>query len=180
MTFSVDYSENDNIFIVDYLTEYPSIDQIPVGYSLQVLSNGSIGWAPTTGVGDMVGENNLEEITDPAIARQNLGIDIPSAQLDFSFGDVTTQTIFSATSGQRITKVELIIDVAFDVASTLSVGDGANIRRLMDTGQNYPTIAGGYVTQPFHRYATNTDVTLTINAGMGATQGSGTVIIYFE
>jgi hypothetical protein len=100
--------------------------------------------------------------------------------INFSYGDVTTQTIYQALAGQRITKVEVAFDVAFNVASTLSVGDSGNTQRLMSTGQNNPLIGGAWGSHPFHLYASNTNILLTLNAGIGATQGSGSVIIYYE
>ena len=101
-------------------------------------------------------------------------------KLNFSFGDVTTQSIYQAIAGQRITKVELGFDVAFNAASSLSVDDGTNTQRLMDTGQNYPLRGGIYGSTPFYKYVANTNILLTINAGVGCTQGSGAVIIYYE
>lgn len=100
--------------------------------------------------------------------------------LAFSFGDVTTQTIYQAQAGERITRVDVTFDIAFNVASTLSVGDGTNTQRLMDTGQNYPLIQGVYSSHPSYKYLSNTDILLTLNAGMGAAQGSGVVIVYYE
>jgi len=110
----------------------------------------------------------------------NSGGDSKQKSLPFSYGDVTTQTIYAAISGQRITKIELGFDTAFNVASSLKVGDGANIQRLMDTGQNNPLRGGIYGTTPFYKYSVNSNILLTINAGAGCTQGSGTVIIYYE
>ena len=101
-------------------------------------------------------------------------------KLNFSYGDVTTQIIYQAIAGQRVTNIKLGFDVAFNVASALSVGDGTNTQRLMDTGQNYPLRGGIYGTTPFYKYAANTNILLTVNAGVGCTQGSGTVIIYYE
>ena len=101
-------------------------------------------------------------------------------RLDFSFGDVTTQTIYQAIAGQRITRVDVAFDIAFNVASTLSIGDGTNTQRLMDTGQNNPLIGGAWSSHPFHKYASNTNILLTLNTGIGATQGSGAVIVYYE
>lgn len=100
--------------------------------------------------------------------------------LPFSYGDVTTQTVFRAIAGQRITRIEMGFDTPFNVASSLKVGDGANIQRLMDTGQNNPLLGGIYGTTPFYKYTENTDILLTINAGIGCSQGSGTVIVYYE
>ena len=108
------------------------------------------------------------------------GGDSKQKSLPFSYGDVTTQIIYTAIAGQRITKVELGFDIAFNVASSLKVGDGANIQRLMDTGQNNPLRGGIYGTTPFYKYLANTPILLTISAGIGCTQGSGTVIIYYE
>ena len=100
--------------------------------------------------------------------------------INFSYGDVTTQTIYQALAGQRITRVEVAFDVAFNVASTLSVGDSGDTQRLMGTGQNNPLLGGDWGSHPFHLYASNTNILLTLNAGMGATQGSGSVIVYYE
>ena len=110
----------------------------------------------------------------------NSGVSAKQASLPFSYGDVTTQTIYQAIAGQRITRVEIKFDIAFDVASSLKVGDGANIQRLMDTGQNNPLLADVYSTHPFYKYASNTNILLTLVAGIGCTQGSGVVIIYYE
>lgn len=120
---------------------------------------------------------NITVVLQPAASGSGYS---KQAKLNFSYGDVTTQVIYSAIAGQRITRVELGFDIAFNVASSLKVGDGANIQRLMDTGQNNPLAAHIYSTCPFYKYTENTDIILTINAGIGATQGAGTVIIYFE
>lgn len=102
------------------------------------------------------------------------------ASLDFSYGDVTTQTIYQAIAGQRVTCVELGFDVAFNVDSVVSVGDENDTQRLLGTGQNNPLVTGIYSSHPFYKYDVNTDIILTIQAGIGVAQGNGTVIIYFE
>jgi hypothetical protein len=50
----------------------------------------------------------------------------------------------------------------------------------MATGQNNPLSTDVYATTPFYKYASNTNILLTLNTGMGATQGSGVVIVYYE
>ncbi|NBV95429.1 MAG: hypothetical protein EBR90_01375, partial [Actinobacteria bacterium] len=99
----------------------------------------------------------------------NSGVSAKQASLPFSYSDVTTQTIYQAIAGQRITRVEIKFDTAFNVASSLKVGDGANIQRLMDTGQNNPLLADVYSTHPFYKYASNTNILLTLVAGIGCT-----------
>lgn len=101
-------------------------------------------------------------------------------KLNFSYGDVTTQVIYRAIAGQRITRVEICFDIAFNIASSLKVGDGSNIQRLMDTGQNDPLRGGIYGVTPFYKYMSDTDILLTINAGVGCSQGQGIVIVYYE
>lgn len=110
----------------------------------------------------------------------NSGVTSKQESINFSYGDVTTQTIYQAIAGQRITRVEVVFDTAFNVTSTLSVGDSGDTQRLMDTGQNNPLIGGAWSSHPFHLYASNTNILLTLNAGSGATQGSGSVIVYYE
>ena len=119
-------------------------------------------------------------IKSAPIQINNTGVSAKQKSINFSYGDVTTQTIYQAIAGQRITRVEVAFDVAFNVASTLSIGDSGNTQRLMDTGQNNPLSTDVYATTPFYKYASNTDILLTLNTGMGATQGSGVVIVYYE
>jgi len=114
------------------------------------------------------------------IQINNTGVSSKQAALPFSYGDVTTQTIYAAIAGQRITRVEVAFDVAFDIASTISIGDSGNTQRLMATAQNNPLSTDVYSSHPFHVYASNTNILLTLNTGIGATQGSGVVIVYYE
>lgn len=110
----------------------------------------------------------------------NNSVSAKQKSLPFSYGDVTTQTIYAAIAGERITKVEIGFDVAFNVASTLSIGDSGNTQRLMTIGQNNPLSTDIYATTPFYKYVANTNILLTLVAGVGCTQGSGTVILYYE
>jgi hypothetical protein len=119
-------------------------------------------------------------IKSAPIQINNTGVSAKQKSINFSYGDVTTQTIYALTAGQRITQVEIVFDVAFNVVSTISVGDSGNTQRLMTTGQNNPLSTDVYATTPFYKYASNTDILLTLNTGMGATQGSGVVIVYYE
>ena len=119
-------------------------------------------------------------IKSAPIQINNTGVSAKQKSINFSYGDVTTQTIYALTAGQRITQVEIVFDVAFNVVSTISVGDSGNTQRLMTTGQNNPLSTDVYATTPFYKYASNTDILLTLNTGIGATQGSGVVIVYYE
>jgi hypothetical protein len=119
-------------------------------------------------------------IKSAPIQINNTGVSAKQKSINFSYGDVTTQTIYALTAGQRITQVEIVFDVAFNVVSTISVGDSGNTQRLMTTGQNNPLSTDVYATTPFYKYASNTNILLTLNTGMGATQGSGVVIVYYE
>ena len=150
------------------------------------LNSNSTNVIKSDGKNNVIVREKIVEVVElnRAIVQFNVvnsgGGDSKQKSLPFSYGDVTTQTIYTAIAGQRITKIELGFDTAFNVASSLKVGDGANIQRLMDTGQNNPLRGGIYGTTPFYKYAANTNILLTINAGIGCTQGSGTVIIYYE
>jgi hypothetical protein len=119
-------------------------------------------------------------IKSAPIQINNTGVSAKQKSINFSYSDVTTQTIYALTAGQRITQVEIGFDVAFNVVSTISVGDSGNTQRLMTTGQNNPLSTDVYATTPFYKYASNTNILLTLNTGMGATQGSGVVIVYYE
>lgn len=76
--------------------------------------------------------------------------------------------------------VRLVLDEAFNaIASTLSIGDIGNTSRLMGVMQNNLAIADTYETHPLHEYVIATQVNLYLNLGVGNTQGSGTIILYF-
>lgn len=126
----------------------------------------------------------IERNNQPTLIVQTAPVQINNLakqkSLPFSYGDVITQTIYQAQAGQRITRVEIGFDVAFNVPSTLSIGDSGNIQRLMSAGQNNPLSTDIYATTPFYKYVANTNILLTLVAGIGCTQGSGIVIVYYE
>lgn len=81
----------------------------------------------------------------------------------------------------RIVHVRLVLDVPFNGSgSTLTIGDSGNNSRLMSVGQSDLSVAGTYETHPLYDYAIATTVNLYLNLGVGNSQGSGVVILYFS
>jgi hypothetical protein len=101
--------------------------------------------------------------------------------IPFAYNNVVTQTIYALVAPRRVTKVLIAIDTPFNGApSTLQVGDAGNVARLMTSAQNMPAIGDSWLSYPNYLYSVDTNILLTIAAGLGCTQGSGVVTLYFK
>jgi hypothetical protein len=103
-----------------------------------------------------------------------------AVSLNFSWGDATPALIATIPAGKTVFKVEVILLVAFDVASTLTVGDAGNVQRLVDITDSDLTQTGGYQVNPNFLYNSLTDVNLYLTPGVGNTQGSGLILLYIQ
>jgi hypothetical protein len=98
----------------------------------------------------------------------------------FSWGDAQPQTLFVASDGGFIAKVEVIITTPFDAQSTLSVGYSADHERLMFTDENDPSVAGTYQSNPNYRVSGSTAILFYKTLIGNVSAGSGLILIYFE
>ena len=99
------------------------------------------------------------------------------AKYPFSYGDATPKLITSI-GGAHITTAQIFIATTFNgVGAALQLGDAGDLDRLITTQQVDPTRLGEFETNPWHFYASNTQILLTINPGSGASQGSGYVYL---
>jgi hypothetical protein len=98
----------------------------------------------------------------------------------FAWGDATPATIFTVPAGKKVLKVEVVLDVAFDVAAVLTIGDAANRSRLLGVDDIDTQGIGTYQTNPGYKYISQSPVNLYITPGGGTTTGSGLILIYIE
>ncbi len=102
-------------------------------------------------------------------------------EFQFSYGDATPAVVTTALSGKLVYKIEIYLEVAFDgVGAALKVGDAGQADRLVAANENDPTQAVAYECYPNTVYEVDTQITLSITPGSGATQGSGVLVVYVQ
>ena len=105
----------------------------------------------------------------------------PRIEVPFSFGDATPADLFMAIAGKLIERITLFIDTAFDGESpTLTIGDQDNPALLMNSFENNPSEEAAYQVTPNLYYEMDTQVLLFISPGLGASQGSGLVVVEMQ
>jgi hypothetical protein len=98
----------------------------------------------------------------------------------FSWGDATPALIANVPAGKVVFKVEVVLLAAFNVASTVTVGDAGNTSRLFSTADIDLSSAATYQSNPNHLYGSLTAVNLYVSPGVGNSQGNGIVLLYVE
>lgn len=121
----------------------------------------------------------------PTGAQGPIGLTGPSGgattEVNFAYGDASPTMLATAVAGKLVYGVGLHIKVPFDgIGATLTVGDAGQADRLMAAGENDVTQVGSNATAPAYVYGVNTAITLSIAPGAGASQGSGTVVLYIQ
>lgn len=97
----------------------------------------------------------------------------------FSWGDAP-QLITTVPAGGTVFKVELVLLTAFNVPSSLAVGDSLDAGRLFNVPNLDLTQAGTYETNPNFTCDTQTEAALHITLGIGVQAGSGIILIYIQ
>lgn len=102
----------------------------------------------------------------------------PRIEVPFSYGDATPAQLFTTSAGKLIERITIFIETAFDGASpSLTIGDEDNPALLMGSFENDPTEEAAYQVTPNLYYETDTQILLFISPGLGASQGSGLVVV---
>jgi hypothetical protein len=113
--------------------------------------------------------------------RGRPGADGTGIEVAFAYGDASPAAVTLAEGGRIIYRVELHIAVPFDGAgAALAVGDASDPDRLMTVTENDPALIGSSQTYPAFIYGADTNVTLTITPGAGASQGAGFLKLYIQ
>jgi len=102
----------------------------------------------------------------------------PRIEVPFSFGDATPLVLLTVSAGKLIERVTVFIETAFDgLNPLLTIGDADDPAVLMTAVENDPAEEAAYQTTPNLSYQTNTQILLFITPGLGASEGSGLVVI---
>lgn len=98
----------------------------------------------------------------------------------FAWGDATPAKIIDVPAGKMVFKIEVILSVPFDVASTLTIGDSLDNARLFGADDIDLTVAGTYQTNPGFTYTGITAINVYLALGGGVSTGSGLILIYIQ
>lgn len=98
-------------------------------------------------------------------------------ELPFTFADGTL-ILLTVPALATITSVRLHIETAFDVPTTITVGDDGDNARLMSSDGNNPLEVGVYQTFPDYEYSGAT--TLKLFIAPGAATGAGRIILEYD
>lgn len=97
---------------------------------------------------------------------------------EFQFNNVTSQVLYTFQSDGYLVDIEIEITTVFDGAgAALSIGTNSDPQLLIanseiDAGQ---LMSGGKISN--RRFLSGEEIRLFINAGAGATQGAGRVVL---
>ena len=126
------------------------------------------------------GSSVAMEVIQIAGPQGPAGTSSNAIQVPFSWGDATPSLVSTVLSNKTVFKVELILLVAFDTVSTLTVGDASNNQRLFASDSADLSQVGSYQSNPNYSYGTTTNVNLYLTPGVGNTQGSGLILLYIQ
>lgn len=98
--------------------------------------------------------------------------------VSFSFGDASPKNIYLMSANKLVIDTAIFITTAFNgTGAALTLGDAGNVSRFIAAAQVIPGTIGQYETAPGHVYVFQTQITLTITPGGGASTGAGYVVI---
>jgi hypothetical protein len=101
-------------------------------------------------------------------------------QVAFGWGDATPALLVNAPANKAVLSIEVAILRAFDVASSIVIGDTANPNRLFNLDGLDLTQVGSYQVTPDYIYSSATDIFYTITAGSGNSTGGGLISISLQ
>jgi hypothetical protein len=105
----------------------------------------------------------------------------PAIEIPFSFGDATPLVLATVSAGKIVERVTVYLYIAFDgVGPSLRIGDTEQLDRIMTTTEVNPAEVAVYQVSPGFAYDADTEILLSIDAGLGPSQGSGLVVIEIQ
>ena len=97
--------------------------------------------------------------------------------VNFSYGDISIQPIFTAIKSKTVQKITVVIKSAFNAPATLSIGTPSNHELLVLPATVDLSTAGIYETTAFYTPASNETINLYLSAGQ-STAGNGAIFIF--
>jgi hypothetical protein len=105
----------------------------------------------------------------------------PRIEIPFAFGDATPLELFVAEAGKLIERITIFVRAVFDGSNpSLTIGDEGDPVSLMSATENNPSEVAAYQVTPNLHYVSDTQVLLFITPGLGASQGSGLVVVEMQ
>lgn len=95
-----------------------------------------------------------------------------------AFGTSSPLALFTTGAGDVITKIQVIVDTAFDGTPTVSIGVSGTASKYMPTSALDLTVAGVYEYHPGLAAQGSEALIATYSAG-GATQGAARILVYY-
>ena len=98
-----------------------------------------------------------------------------------AFGTTSPLTLFSTPTGAVISKIEIVIDTAFNGTPTLTIGITGTTSKYMSSAQNVLTrpAGDGFETNPKLPSTAGEALIATYSAG-GATVGSARILVHYS
>lgn len=98
--------------------------------------------------------------------------------LNFAYGDASPRTLLTMGADSEVVSVSLEIEVAFDGdAPQIQLGTTTDPAALMATDQSAPSQVGIYEVAPRVALLAGDAIVLSLNPGVGASQGRGQFVI---
>jgi hypothetical protein len=133
---------------------------------------------PTAIVGQVILYGTSSGLSQSTTAGDK-NFDVAGTIVPFDFSDSSPVLIGRSQPNLTIGEVVLEIITPFDNAlTTITVGDLSDLSRLLSSDSSDPNVSASYISQPNHKYVSETDIYLSIS-GVNTT-GSGIVRIYFN
>ena len=100
-------------------------------------------------------------------------------ELPFTFDGTYPLILLTVPALATVVNVRLHIETAFDVPTTIAVGDEIDPARLMSADSNNPGEIGTFEVATDYEYSAQTALILSIDCP-GATQGAGRIVIQYD
>lgn len=125
------------------------------------------------------GVPGAQGVAGPQGSAGATGASAAGVRHNFSFGDATPASMYTAPAGAILLSITLVIVVPFNgTGSALRVNrSGGGGAVLMAETENDPKVAATYEVTPARTLAAGETITLTIIPGAGCTQGAGFLVL---
>jgi hypothetical protein len=104
-----------------------------------------------------------------------------TVQVVFNYGDASPKFLCNVAPNKMVLNSSIVIQTAFNgTDANLRIGSSGSPSDIMGADENLPSITSTWSNAPTTFYANTTAVYLSINAGSGATTGSGLVVLNIQ
>lgn len=113
------------------------------------------------------------------VINPNTGMEAVETQ--FSYIQAPAYPLVTIPDNGRVLTIRLLIDNEFDaVGAAITIGDDADVDRLMTAAENDPTTVNTYEVNPDQLYAGGSTIIKAYITGTGASQGVAKALIIYD